>query len=149
MIIHLNNDVKYQFNIIWVKSYEEFVNWIDENGIPGKISFDYCLGNDGYNGLSCVKHLVKYCIENKLLFPRFEIHSTHYEKDNLRELIMSYIQRYNLGSNKDELYIEKINHKEEISNDNWLIEPIKKFTLIKNSPKTGRNEKCNIVVANK
>lgn len=40
-----------------VRSYDEFVNYINENGIPQHISFDHDLG-DGKTGYDCVKWLL-------------------------------------------------------------------------------------------
>jgi hypothetical protein len=32
-----------------VRSYDEFVKWIEENGLPDKLSFDHDLGEEGTN----------------------------------------------------------------------------------------------------
>jgi hypothetical protein len=57
--INTNNIV-----VEWVKSYSEFVNWINKNGLPDAICFDHDLGKlqDGteLNGYDCAKWLVEY-----------------------------------------------------------------------------------------
>ena len=72
--------------IIWVKSYCEFTQWITDNGLPYKISFDHDLADEHYapkehwdekyndwassqnfvekTGYDCAKWLVGYCIDN-------------------------------------------------------------------------------------
>lgn len=39
------------FDVVWVKSYKEFTNWITKNGLPGGICFDNSLGDFDENGL--------------------------------------------------------------------------------------------------
>lgn len=80
-----------------VRSYNEFVQFITENGLPDMISFDHDLadphyhesmyeGNDVYmkyletvsekTGLDCTKWLVNYCMDNNLPFPeKWFVHS--------------------------------------------------------------------------
>lgn len=91
-------------SVIWVKSYSEFNEWISQNGLPTKISFDYDLGKgigiDSYDGLSCVKAVLRFCTEdlkNIIKFPRFSIHSEHPYVLDLRTYITSSIKRYGLG----------------------------------------------------
>lgn len=61
-------------NVILVTSYEEFVNFIKDDGWPNFISFDHDLGI-GKTGLDCAKFLVDYCLENHLDLPKFIVHS--------------------------------------------------------------------------
>jgi hypothetical protein len=70
--------------IVWVKSYDEFTNWITENGLPEAICFDHDLGmevavNARSKGMSkrksrelkklektgydCAKWLIDYCLD--------------------------------------------------------------------------------------
>jgi hypothetical protein len=54
-----------------VRSYNEFVAWIETNGLPDFISFDHDLGlpkkqTEELNGMSCAKWLVNYCLDNEL-----------------------------------------------------------------------------------
>lgn len=60
--------------IVWVKSYEEFIEYISKNPLPIHISFDHDLGSidvDGIeyilkSGYDCCKWLVDYCLDNDI-----------------------------------------------------------------------------------
>lgn len=75
-----------------VRSYEEFVAYIEKNGIPQLISFDHDLADEHYQylltqndvdytkykektGMECVKWLCDYCIDNNKKFPEHLIHT--------------------------------------------------------------------------
>jgi hypothetical protein len=77
-----------------VRSYDEFVNWIEANGIPDFISFDHDLADEHYEdvmnnpkldysqyrektGLDCAKWLVDWCVDNKLNLPDYAVHSAN------------------------------------------------------------------------
>ena len=81
---------------IIVKSYGQFINWINQNGLPDFISFDHDLGdvaelkesldknewfdtinNKEYTGMDCAKWLVNYCLDNNLSLPQFAVHSAN------------------------------------------------------------------------
>jgi hypothetical protein len=95
--------VTFNGNIIWVKSYDEFNSWIEANGLPTKVSFDYDLGVYDYDGISCVKAIIRHCTEMETIpFPRFAIHSTHPHVEKLRTYITSNIKRYRLGDAVEE-----------------------------------------------
>ena len=96
-----------------VRNYNEFINYITENGTPDLISFDHDLadehysptmyqGENNYNelygqfkektGYDCAKWLVNYCQENSLPFPDFRVHSMNpVGKKNIEDYINSYI----------------------------------------------------------
>ena len=100
------------FQTIWVKSYEEFIKWIKENGLPDGICFDHDLGEDiaiemvsnGTNkkvarkikkeapsGFDCAKWVIEYCMDNELDFPKYNIQSANpVGKDNINGIIQSY-----------------------------------------------------------
>lgn len=82
----------------WVKSYDEFVEWINVNGLPHTIGFDHDLGQDVANekvlggmskrksrrekrtemsGFECAKWLVDYCIKHKKGIPQFFVQSAN------------------------------------------------------------------------
>lgn len=68
-------------DVVWVKSYDEFVSWIIENGLPDGISFDHDLG-DTVNpkektGFECAKWLVDYCLDNDSTLPEFTSQSSN------------------------------------------------------------------------
>ncbi len=92
--------------IIWIKSYKEFVEWIKENGLPYMIAFDHDLGEDvakekvargmskrqariqkreTMSGFDCAKWLVEYCINVKVELPQWTIQSANpVGRDNIK-----------------------------------------------------------------
>jgi hypothetical protein len=62
-----------------VRSYDEFVKWIEKNGLPDKVSFDHDLGEEGTKtGYDAAKWLVYYCYSNGLPFlPEYNVHSAN------------------------------------------------------------------------
>jgi hypothetical protein len=83
-----------------VRTYDEFVNWIKQNGLPDLISFDhdladehiqYYFDNGGHRnppnpqettftektGYDCAKWLVDYCVENNKSLPDYLVHSAN------------------------------------------------------------------------
>lgn len=99
-----------------VRSYKEFVNWIEEHGIPDIISFDHDLCTehiqaflskagenlatvvydyDSYGektGYDCAKWLCNYCVDNdKRLPPIITVHSANYPG---AANIITYISNY-------------------------------------------------------
>jgi len=89
--------------IYWVLDYNQFVSWIDKNGLPDIISFDHDLAEEHYTpeyfwndydeskkfqewksgnykehtGEICAKWLVQYCVINKLQLPKCYVHSAN------------------------------------------------------------------------
>jgi len=100
-----------------VRNYNEFVEYIEKNGLPSFISFDHDLSNEHYNeffkadrekrnlnysqfkektGLDCAKFLVEYCEKNNLSIPDYYVHSHNYiGKQN----IISYLESYKKSKN--------------------------------------------------
>ncbi len=79
-----------------VRSRGQFVEWIERNGLPEFISFDYDLcdatqlkeelpveewfdaeNNREYNGLDCATWLVEHCHKNNKPLPGYAIHSAN------------------------------------------------------------------------
>ncbi len=98
--------VKMPVGVDWnvVRSYDEFVAFITENGLPTLIAFDHDLGHEydvsgGLNttemtGYHCAKWVIEYCLDNDLDFPEYRVHSMNVVgKDNIHKLIMSFIMR--------------------------------------------------------
>jgi hypothetical protein len=93
-----------------VRSHGQFVNWIEQNGLPDLISFDNDLGDDTnlkgvlpieewfdidnnreYTGYDSAHWLVNYCLDNNLILPEFAVHSANpagYE--NIQGLLTSF-----------------------------------------------------------
>lgn len=82
--------------VVWVKTYQEFKDWIIDNGLPEAICFDHDLADEHYEigrpsgfqefdyslttektGMDCAKWLVQYCIEFKKPLPLFNIQSAN------------------------------------------------------------------------
>lgn len=96
--------------IIWVKTYAEFKNWITENGLPDGICFDHDLGdnydlrndsevgdwfdmenNREYTGYDCAKWLVDYCMDNGVKLPSFTSQSANPTgRDNILGLLNNF-----------------------------------------------------------
>lgn len=101
-----------EFNIVWVKNYNNFTNWITQNGLPYKIAFDHDLGSDiarekvkkgmskrqsriqkrgTKTGMDCAKWLVEYCLDNKIKLPRWVVQSANpVGKENINKLLFNY-----------------------------------------------------------
>lgn len=99
-------------NVVWVKNYDDFVDWIEENGLPYIIAFDHDLGEDeakervlfGMNkkkariikkgtpsGFDAAKWLVDYCIDNDLDLPKWDIQSANpVGRDNINGILSNY-----------------------------------------------------------
>lgn len=94
-----------------VRNYDEFISYIQENGLPEKISFDHDLGDEHYknqnninydnflekSGYDCAKWLINYCIDNKKNLPSIIlIHSMNIVgTKNIESLFNSYYKIYN------------------------------------------------------
>lgn len=70
------------FKVVWVKSHNEFVDWITTNGLPDAICFDHDLGWESEEvetktGMDCAKWLVEYCLDNNLKLPLYSIQSAN------------------------------------------------------------------------
>lgn len=76
--------------IVWVKNYNEFVNHINQNGLPNAISFDNDLGEE-LEGYDCAKFLVNFCMDNNLKLPKFKVHSANpVAKVNIETLLNNF-----------------------------------------------------------
>ena len=104
------------YHATWVKSYDEFVDWITKNGLPDGICFDHdladehyhkdmYLGHETYNkhygtfkektGYEAAKWLVDYCIDNDKELPKFNVHSANpVGKANIRSLLTNFMVKY-------------------------------------------------------
>lgn len=89
-----------------VRSYEEFVKYIEENSIPHTISFDHDLSHEHYTqekvipydsyeektGFHCAKWLIEYSIEKNLKLPTtILIHSMNpVGSENIKSLFNTF-----------------------------------------------------------
>ena len=79
-----------------VRSYGQFIKWVETNGVPDLVAFDYDLAdveelkeelpieewfdldeNRVYTGLDCAKFLLNFCKKNNLKLPEYIIHSAN------------------------------------------------------------------------
>ena len=85
--------------VFWVKSYNDFVFWILENGLPDGICFDHDLGDinkDKYEktGYDAAKWLVNYCLDNDLILPKWNVQSSNPAgKYNINSLLQNFLKR--------------------------------------------------------
>jgi len=74
-----------------VRSYDGFLKWIEQNGLPGIISFDHDLEEAGKRGIDAAKWLVNYCLEKDLALPQYIIHSMNpVGAENIKALLENY-----------------------------------------------------------
>ena len=87
------NPVKYvigDYDIVWVKNYDDFCKYINENGLPDIICFDHDLGEEK-SGYDCAKFVVNYCQKHNLDIPDYDIQSSNsVGKDNIRSLLNNW-----------------------------------------------------------
>ncbi|QIG90650.1 hypothetical protein G6R40_13795 [Chryseobacterium sp. POL2] len=73
-----------------VYDYDEFVNFINKNGVPEFISFDHDLG-EGKTGFDCAKFLVEFCLDNGVSDINFQVHSQNpVGKENIEKLLGNF-----------------------------------------------------------
>ena len=56
------------WNVIWLKNYKQFTNWIELEGLPDVICFDHDLGEQ-LTGKDCANYLMDILIEKDMLGP--------------------------------------------------------------------------------
>jgi hypothetical protein len=100
--------------VVWVKSYQQFVDWIIKNGLPEAICFDHDLGMDvalnarakgmskrksrllkqeEKTGYDCAKWLVEYCLDADCSLPLYNIQSANpVGKANIDGLLKHFIR---------------------------------------------------------
>lgn len=78
------------YDVVWVKSFEEFTTWITLNGVPEYVSFDHDLG-EGLSGYDAVKFLASYCEKLERRLPKCTIHSANpVGRTNIQSVIDTY-----------------------------------------------------------
>jgi len=84
-----------EVNVVWIKSYAEFKLWLELNGKPDGICFDYNLGIGAPTGYECAKYLVDFCRRNKLKLPSWSSQCTNPgEKVKINRLLKSAVTVY-------------------------------------------------------
>ena len=75
------------YEITWVKTFEEFCSHLEKNGLPDIVCFDHDLGTEK-SGYDCAKYLVNYCQQHNLDIPQYDIQSSNVVgKENIRSLM--------------------------------------------------------------
>lgn len=100
---------------IVVKSYDEFIEHIEKNGLPELISFDHDLSFDHYyeknqkgdleydsfeekTGYHCGQWLIEYCTKNNFNLPKYFVHSANpVGSDNIKKLLSGFNESSNLN----------------------------------------------------
>lgn len=72
-----------------VRSFDEAVSYMNENGLPSFITFDHDLGSDFRNGFHVANWIVGYCLDNNIShLPNWEVHSQNpVGAENIRGLL--------------------------------------------------------------
>lgn len=112
-VFYIHNSIYVDVTWIIVRNYNEFVETIEEKGLPEIISFDHDLADEHYSpdmyteiyddlykefkektGYDCAKWLVNYCIDNKKDLPKtILIHSMNpVGRVNIQSYINSYLK---------------------------------------------------------
>ena len=93
-----------------VRSYNDFIAWIQENGLPDEVSFDHDLADVHYDpqttkqsfsyhettGYDAAKWLCDYCWTNGLPIPSWNVHSANpVGRDNIIQILKSFEKRLN------------------------------------------------------
>ncbi len=106
--------IPHPFETIWVKTYEEFVDWITKNGLPDGICFDHDLADEHYRvsmynpdkhyndyytdgtfkektGYDAAKWLVEYCLDRNISLPICNVHTMNpIGKENILFILRQY-----------------------------------------------------------
>lgn len=101
-------------DVVWVQNYEQFVQWVQQNGLPDGVSFDhdlcrehmtYFFDNGGRGnppdpskanfkektGYDCARWLCEYCSRKGLDLPPWGVHSANpHGSANIRNLLNSF-----------------------------------------------------------
>ena len=81
--------------ITQVYNYDQFVDWIEKNGIPDWIFFDHDLGEEK-TGMDCAKWLVEKLRKEKKKTPNYFIQSANpCGSANINSLLKCYNKFYN------------------------------------------------------
>ena len=87
-----------RYQVIWVKTYKEFQNYINIIGMPDVICFDHDLGMDE-SGFDAAKWLIEYCMDNNSELPEWCIQSVNpvgsINIDSLLNSFKRFMEYYN------------------------------------------------------
>lgn len=110
---YMKNDIYVTEQWVIVRSYDQFVKYITDNGMPAVVSFDHDLSYEHYEeydkavetgvfdydavtektGMDCVKWLVNYCMDSGQEFPIWYLHTRNEVGfENMRLYILSFLR---------------------------------------------------------
>lgn len=84
------------YNIVWCRSYDEFVSSLNNIGKPDLVCFDHDLADidnpEGEKtGYDCAKYLIDFCIDNNIKLPKFYSQSDNGPgRENIIKLLENY-----------------------------------------------------------
>jgi hypothetical protein len=113
---HIKSPEYAVYNWVIVKDYNSFVQTIQDNGIPVRISFDHNLSDEhiirqnktkiNYSsykdktGYDCAVWLIEYCLDYEISLPKYKIHAEEgLGKQNIENLLESF-DKYQKSINK-------------------------------------------------
>ena len=89
--VKMFSPIPFPDKVEWVKSYDEFVNYLNNNELPDVVCFDHDLGEEK-TGYDCAKYLVEFVINNKLELPLYGVQSANpVGKTNIICYLNSYL----------------------------------------------------------
>lgn len=84
-----------QYDIIWVKTFSAFKEYINAFGLPDIVCFDHDLGPDEPSGYDFAKYIVDYCLDRAIDIPEYYIQSSNpVGKENIKSLMDNYHKFY-------------------------------------------------------
>lgn len=82
-----------KIEVYWVRTFEEFRQWILENQLPDAISFDNDLGEERPDGYQCALWLLDYCVDYQVSLPVWSSHHSDVAgKENIDQLFKSFLK---------------------------------------------------------
>ena len=76
--------------IVWLRTYNEFVQWVSASGLPDAICFDHDLGEQK-SGFDAAKWLTEYCLEENRPLPLWNIQSANpIGRENIISILRSF-----------------------------------------------------------
>lgn len=90
------NDISFHFDeyeYVWCKNYDSFVDELLESGLPDAVCFDHDLGY-GKNGKDCANYLVEYAIDNAVPYEKFPVYSSQSFNPTGRMNILSLLDNF-------------------------------------------------------
>lgn len=122
---YTENDIYLKYKWDYVRNYNEFVKYIQENGIPDVVSFDHDLGHEHYGvqdnisydklkektGWHCAKYMLDYCIDNNVDIPKeIYIHTMNIVGAlNIKSLFTTFMKVY---PTDNDFYINDVYHND-------------------------------------